>query len=170
MIVKFKKLHENAVIPLFGKPGDAGADLTCVSLSYDEENDIFEYDSGISVEIPSGYFGLIVPRSSIFKTDLFLTNHAGVIDSGYRGSIKAKFKILQDYDEMDMSRVDTESGVVSSVVYDSQGHVDITFKIYPIGSRFAQLIIQKIPEIEYVESSELSETERGEGGYGSTGV
>ena len=139
MKVKIKKLVENAVIPTYAKKGDAGMDLTATSKTYDEQGNVV-YGTGIAVEIPNGYVGLVFPRSSICKTDLLLTNSVGVIDSGYRGEIMAKF-----------------------------AYVHMLNKKYEIGDRIAQLIIMPYPIIEFVESEELSETERGDGGYGSSG-
>jgi dUTP pyrophosphatase len=162
--IKFKKMHEDAVIPTFGNPGDAGADLRSVSVKYDAENDVFEYDSGVSVEIPEGFFGLVVPRSSIYKTDLMLSNHAGVIDSGYRGSIKSKFKIIQAYDSIENINID--SGIVTGTEFDEYRY----YLIYPVKERFLQLLILPIvSNVQYEEVDELSETKRGEGGFGSTG-
>jgi dUTP pyrophosphatase len=146
MKVKFKKLHKDAVMPFYSKPGDAGMDLTAIEVkkSFDSVRDVYTkviVDSGIAVEIPNGHVGLVFPRSSIQSTGLRLTNSVGVIDSQYRGSIKAYFDIL-----------------------------DPTLKYYEIGERFAQLIILPYPQIEFEESDELSETERGSGGFGSSGM
>ena len=99
MKVKFKKLHPDAVIPKYGKPGDAGMDLTAVLSEgiYDsihDSNTKIMVDSGISVEIPEGYVGLVFTRSSIQSTGVRSTNCVGVIDSGYRGSIKAYFDFI----------------------------------------------------------------------------
>lgn len=145
MQVKIKKLHKDAVIPSYSKPGDAGLDLTVVKTykHWDEFSDRFklEVDSGIAVEIPDGYVGLVFPRSSIKNTGLRLTNSVGVIDSKYRGSIKAFFDV-----------------------------VDETLTLYEEGDRFAQLIIIPYPEIEFLEVEELSTTERGDSGFGSSGV
>lgn len=138
--VKFKKLSEKTVIPKYAKPGDAGLDLVATSMV--EEYDIVTYGTGLAVEIPEGHVGLIYPRSSIFKYELELTNSVGVIDSGYRGEITFKFR-------------KTGTG--------------ITNNIYKVGDRIGQLIIMPYPKIEIIESQELSETERGTGGYGSTG-
>jgi dUTP pyrophosphatase len=145
MKVKIKKLHENAVIPKYAKPGDAGLDLIAISSkilvdSLTDEDTKVEIDSGIAVEIPEGYVGLIFPRSSIKGTGVRLTNCVGVIDSGYRGSIKAYFDIID-----------------KSLVY------------YEKGNKFAQLLILPYPQIEFEEVDELSETERGTGSYGSSG-
>lgn len=147
MKVKVKKLHPDAVIPTYAKEGDAGMDLTAISLERDEYSN-FVYGTGLAVEIPKGYVGLVFPRSSISKKHQLLSNSVGVIDSGYRGEIMFKFKNALD------NRV--------------QRFIDV-FKSYSIGDRIGQLIIMPYPQIEFEEVSELSESERGEGGYGSTG-
>lgn len=139
MKVKIKKLVENAIIPNYAKNGDAGMDLTATSKTYDELGNVV-YGTGLAMEIPKGYVGLVFPRSSICKTDLILTNSVGVIDSGYRGEIMAKF-----------------------------AYVSMQNKKYDVGDRIAQIIILPYPTIEFEEVDKLSETERGEGGYGSSG-
>lgn len=141
MEVKVKRLKDNAVIPSYAKPGDAGMDLTATNLHYDEEKG-FVYGTGIAVEIPEGFVGLIFPRSSNRKTNAYLTNHVGVVDSGYRGEIMCTFKNRDASD---------------------------TNAPYKPGERIAQLMILPYPSIEFKEVEELSETERGEGGHGSTG-
>lgn len=90
MKIKFKKLHECAVAPKQSYPGDAGFDLTAISAEM-SPNGQAKYHTGIAVEIPDGYVGLVFPRSSIYKTETMLTNSVGVIDSGYRGEICAIF-------------------------------------------------------------------------------
>jgi len=137
MILKFKKLHEDAIIPSYAKPGDAGLDLTAVTESWNL--DIVTYGIGLAVEIPEGFVGLLTPRSSVYKTGLFLANSVGIIDSGYRGEIMFKFKCF-------------EFGVE-----------------YNIGDRVGQLLLVPIPLIKTLEVNELSSTDRGEGGFGSTG-
>ncbi len=140
MNIKIKKLVKEAVIPKYAQPGDCGMDLTAISKVWDEDNSIVTYDTGIAVEIPEGYVGLIFPRSSICKTSLMLSNCVGVIDSGYRGSIMLKFRYLEEGD------------------------------VYDIGDRVGQLVILPFPQIEFEEVENLSETERGTGSYGSTGI
>lgn len=142
MDVKIKKLDPKAVIPKYAKPGDAGLDLTAISYKYDNQYDNRIYGTGLAIEIPEGYVGLLFPRSSNRKTDAYMTNHVGVIDSGYRGEIMITYK---DRD-FDVAKIP-----------------------YQIGDRVAQLIIMPYPTINLVEVEELSETERGEGGHGSTG-
>ena len=140
MKVRIKKMHEAGVIPAYAKPGDAGLDLVAVSETWNDDNTMVTYGTGLAVEIPEGYVGLLFPRSSISKTNLELSNSVGVIDSGYRGEIMFKFR------------------------YNSEGMV------YDVGDRVGQLIILPYPSIEFEEVQELSSTDRGEGGFGSTGV
>ncbi len=171
MEIKFKKMDERAVAPYKKHLTDAGVDLTAISVEYDEETDCIIYDTGIAVEIPAGYFGLVVPRSSIHKTDLMLTNHAGIIDSDYRGTIKAKFKIMSDYDYPATMYGDFNELLQEGkfCIYVNSEVAISGYSIYKLGDRICQLIIVPIPLIEYIESDTLSDTERGDGGFGSTG-
>lgn len=138
--VKIKKLNPDAAIPKYAKPGDAGMDLVATNHEYKDGNHI--YGTGLAIEIPKGYVGLLFPRSSNRKTSAYMTNHVGVIDSGYRGEIMITYK-NRDYDYHKAP--------------------------YQIGDRVAQLIIMPYPTVNLVEVEELSETERGTGGHGSTG-
>jgi dUTP pyrophosphatase len=140
VLVKVKKLHENSVIPSYSKPGDAGMDLTITEIKENNFRQI-SYGFGIALEIPLGYVGLVFPRSSIKNQDLLLSNCVGVIDSGYRGEIQSTFK-----------------------------KTDQSEKFYKVGERGAQIIILPYPQVFMVESDELSDTERGTGGFGSTGL
>lgn len=142
MIVKFKKLTEEAVKPSYAKKGDAGVDLTSTSMTM-LGNDKIVYGTGIAVEIPEGMVGLIFPRSSVRNYSLFMSNSVGVIDSGYRGEIQVTFNIL---------------------------HTEESVKYYRIGERIAQLVIVPVPLIKFEEVNDLSETSRGIGGFGSTGL
>lgn len=150
MKVRFKKLSENAVVPNKAHSTDAGFDLTATSRVVDDYGNIV-YGTGIAVEIPENHVGLIFPRSSVCKKELFLTNSVGVIDSGYRGEIMVKFK-------MTASSLDPLTACEN-----------LERLIYKVGERIGQLIIIPIPEIEFIETTELSDTDRGTGGYGSTG-
>jgi dUTP pyrophosphatase len=140
MKVKIKKIHPDAVIPSYAKTGDAGMDLVATTIISEEVFQI-TYGLGIALEIPEGFVGLVFPRSSIRKTDLSLTNCVGVIDSGYRGELQATFR--------------KERGVAS--------------RKYEVGDRAVQIMIIPHPTIEFNEVNELSNTERGDGGFGSTG-
>ena len=140
LIVKVKKLSDNAVIPSYSKVGDAGMDLT---ITREIENTTFDvsYGFGISMEIPKNFVGLVFPRSSVRNQDLMLSNCVGVIDSGYRGELQATFKKTQGLDSIK----------------------------YKVGDRGAQIVILPYPQVKMVESDELSDTERGTSGFGSTG-
>lgn len=156
MQVKIKKLHKDAVIPQYAKDGDAGLDLTAVSKEYDEYGNTV-YGVGLAFEIPKGYFGMLAPRSSNAKTDLRLTNSFGVLDSGFRGEVMFKYRNDNYANLKGKLREDLLEG---NLVFDYE---------YKIGDRVGQLIILPYPNIEFLEVDKLTETERGEGGYGSTG-
>ncbi len=149
IILKVKKLHENAVIPSFAKHGDAGLDLTAVEKEIDDHGNAV-YKLGLAFEIPYGYVGLLFPRSSNSKMDLILSNSVGVIDSGYRGEVMVKFKFNRP--------ISNERNIWGDFPL-----------MYEVGDRVAQLVIVELPKIKIVETDELSESERGTGGYGSTG-
>lgn len=143
MYVKLKKLSPNAVIPTYSKDGDAGMDMTATRIISDNLDSI-TYGTDIAIEIPKGFVGLIFPRSSIRKTNLQLSNSVGVVDSGYRGEIQATFNKIQGVTEGVRER-------------------------YLIGDRICQIMIIPHPPVNFIEVEELNNTERGEGGFGSTG-
>ena len=147
MEVKIKKLNKDAVIPSYAHDTDAGLDLVATSYEYKDDIHCHVYGTGLAVEIPEGYVGLVYPRSSNRKTDAYMTNHVGVIDSGYRGEIMVSFK-TRDYKE---------------------GEIQQLFKPYEVGNKVAQLIIMPYPKIKFVEVDKLSDSDRGENGHGSTG-
>ena len=140
VMVKVKKLDSNAVVPSYSKVGDAGMDLT---ITKEIENTSFSvsYGFGIAMEIPKGFVGLVFPRSSVRNQELVLSNCVGVIDSGYRGELQATFKKTNGLDSLK----------------------------YKVGERGAQIIILPYPQVFMTEVPELSDSERGEGGFGSTG-
>lgn len=143
MEVKFKKVHSDATIPSYAHDGDAGLDLTAISFTqeYDRSGKlVLVYHTGIAVEIPEGYVGLLFMRSSVSKYSVSMTNAVGVIDCIYRGEIMVKMKLTTD-------AVPT---------------------IYQPGEKIAQLVIVPYLKAELNEVEELAETERGKGGFGST--
>ena len=141
MLIKVKKLNPLAILPTKAHSTDAGFDLHAVSKNYDDDGNVV-YGCGLAFEIPEGYMGLVFPRSSNAKKSLILSNSVGVIDSGYRGEVTAKFKSISPLHERE----------------------------YQIGERFAQIIFLPIPNVELEITDELSDSERGTGGYGSSGV
>lgn len=142
MIVKFKKLHPDAVIPTRGTDSSAGLDITAIYVIQTPE--YIEYKTGLAFEIPEGYAGLLFPRSSISKKTLTLTNSVGILDSDFRGEISFRFK------------------VTSANATDAN--------LYQIGDRIGQLVIMPYPKVELQEVQKLNTTERGSGGFGSTGA
>ncbi len=158
MKVKIKKLSNKAIMPTKAHATDAGYDLTAISREYDEFGNVV-YHFGLAFEIPKGYAGLIFPRSSICKQDISLTNAVGVIDAGYRGEVTAKFKAVIRLRGDLFPREDVAI----------MNHDNWWANIYGIGERIAQLIILPIPNIELEEVDELGRSDRGTGGYGSTG-
>ena len=144
LIIRFKKVHENAHDPVRGSDWAAGWDLSACWTDWDDVNKCLVYHTGIAVEIPRGYVGMLFPRSSIYKKTLVQTNCVGVIDADYRGEILVKFA-LRYHSEIKSPR------------------------LYGFGDRIVQLLIVPVPDVQWFEAETLSKTARGEGGYGSTG-
>lgn len=141
MEVKIKKLNPEAVIPTYGTDDSACFDFYCLENTTIDSGNTVIIKTGLSFEIPEGYFMSIVPRSSTgLKTPLRQSNSYGVIDSDYRGEIGLLFT---NYDN----------------------------KPYNVnkGDRIAQGFLLPVIRMRVVESNELQESERGEGGFGSTG-
>lgn len=143
MKIRFVKLTPEAKAPVKGSSSAAVYDLYATKVDY-EANDggptRIIVHTGLAVEIPDGYYGDIRARSSVCNTGLILSNGCGVIDSDYRGEIKAVFYPVGD-----------------------------RCASYEKGERCLQMIISPVPNVEYIEVDSLSETQRGKGGYGSTG-
>lgn len=138
LIIKTKKLRENAVMPQRMNVGDAGFDLVATSMRKDYEHGVVVFGTGLAFELSEGYAMFVYPRSSSYKHHALMANCVGVVDSGYRGEVHVMFRDL-----------DCE---------------------YEVGDRIAQAVIMPIPSVEYVEAEELSDSERGANGIGSTGV
>ena len=142
MDIKIKRLNDRATVPTRGSKSAAGADL------YSAENDLVIGDretvmvgTGIAMEIPEGYVGLVFARSGLAcKEGLAPANKVGVIDSDYRGEIKV-------------------------ALYNQSGGT----KTVKTGERIAQIVITPFLAPQFTESDELGTTDRGEGGFGSTG-
>ena len=145
MTLKIKRLTEDAIMPIRAHEGDAGIDLTCTGITQ-EINEcgqlILVYHTGLAVEIPEGYVGLLFQRSSVYKKSISMTNAVGVIDSGYRGEIMAKFRST----------------------------TDVVPAVYKPGERFVQLVIVPYLNIQIEEVAALKESDRGEDGYGSSDI
>lgn len=138
--IKFKKLTSTAKTPTRAHESDAGFDFYADTDMLMRGPCACVYHTGIAVEIPKGYFGAMFPRSSIRDRGFHLCNSVGVIDSGYRGEILFSF-------------------------YRAQG----LLSAYKQGDKIGQLVILPLPQVELVEVSDLSESDRGTKGLGSTG-
>lgn len=174
MEIKIKKLCKEAVIPTYAKDGDMGMDLTAISVEYDQKLDCFIYHTGLAFEIPKGYGMLLFPRSSNRKTDCYMTNHVGILDSGYRGELLICYKNRTSF------RI---NNIINDVIFNINNFMlndniskklfidkfTLNNKPYDVGQRIAQLVIIPYPNITFIETDVLSDSERGEGGHGSTG-
>jgi dUTP pyrophosphatase len=140
--IRVKRLNPDAEIPKAAKKGDVAFDLYSV-IDYEiKPGERYAVPTGIAVEIPIGYEGQVRPRSGLaLKDGITVLNTPGTIDSGYRGEVKT--------------------------IMINQG--DISFQITK-GMRISQLAIRPVPEVTFIEVDKLSGTDRGEGGFGSTGV
>lgn len=139
--LKVKRLVKEAVLPSYAKSGDAGMDLTSTSVK--REHRYIEYGTGLCIELPKGHVGLLFPRSSVTNKDLVLKNSVGILDEGYRGEVKLRFQQLQNnYGE----------------------------SVYSVGERIGQLVVIPIEQFEIEEVTDLEESERGAGGFGSSGA
>lgn len=139
--VKVKKLHERSVLPTYAHEGDGCMDITAVSINIVEEATFgyVEYGTGLAFGIPSGYVMEIYPRSSISNTGLILVNSPCQIDSGFKGEVMVRFKWVKGT------------------------------KRYDIGDRIAQIKVVPYPKIEWIETEDIGNSDRGDGAFGSTG-
>ena len=143
MHLTVKKLADNAIIPKAAYAGDAGIDLSSTEDLVLKPFERRLVPTGLAIGLPEGYAGFVTPRSgSAIKQGLSIVNAPGLIDSGYRGELKV---ILINLDPQN----------------------DIVIKA---GDRIAQLVVVKVEQLQPVETSELDSTERGTGGFGSSGV
>lgn len=168
--VKFKKLIPEAVIPIKAHPTDVGFDLTATKVNITEN--YVEYETGIALQLPPGYFAIIAPRSSNSKKDLLLANSIGVIDNSYIGELKFRYKrIIMPVMQKVMVAPPTGDPIQDAM--NTQEVPSLAYRddyIYKVGERIGQLIILPYPEINLIETDELYETDRGDGGFGSSGA
>jgi len=140
MIINFKKLSPyDAATPSQGTPGSAAYDLVATSAHFDKRTQIITIGFGLALELPEDYCALLMARSSVSKRGLVLANGVGLIDSDYRGELMAKFHAVTD-----------------------------DFYSYQVGDTCAQLLFLPVPKIQLQEVDQLTDTERGSGGFGST--
>ena len=183
--VKFKKLDERAVIPTYAHEGDVGMDITAIDVEYDEKRDMYIYHTGLAFETDLHYGILLFPRSSNRNTDAYLCNHVGIADSAiYRGEIMFCYKnrdslrqlaretqivTFFNYIELDANLKDAAYAAgaeYSRVMKDKEAIMSLA--PYKVGDRIGQMVVIPYPDVVLEEAEKLSETERGDGGFGST--
>jgi dUTP pyrophosphatase len=145
MLLKVKKLHPDAIIPTYATKGSAGFDLASIEEVVILPGDTVLVRTGLSFEIPEGYELEIRPRSgNSLNTKLRLSNSPGTIDSDYRGEIKF---------------------ILDNIMTKFPNPLIITK-----GQRLGQALLKKVEQAEIVEMTDLTETERGANGFGSSGI
>lgn len=139
--VRITKLHPDAILPTKGSVGAAGWDLYAVERMTIPKSATVMIPTGLAIAIPIGWEGQIRCRSSLGKRGMTLPNGVGTIDADYRGELKVLATFLGQGDTMSIEK----------------------------GERIAQLLFAQVPETTFVEVESLDDTERGSGGFGSTG-
>lgn len=168
--VKCWRENKNIPLPTYAHNGDACCDLYAQSIEYDEEKDRYIVHTGLHIALDEDYECELRPRSSLAKTEYYIVNSPGTIDSEYRGEILIVFK----------SRTNVE--IVNALYNLLDEHINISDNYYllhvqsdfpyKVGDRIAQILVRKRTKIEWQEVDkleDLGETDRGQGGYGSTG-
>jgi dUTP pyrophosphatase len=153
MELKFKKLNVDAVLPKKAHEQDAGFDLVAVDDGVINHGFV-EYSTGLSVEIPDGYVGLLFPRSSVTNQDLMLKNSVGVCDAPFRGEVKFRF-----HESPDLNSLITKFAEVKKTIV----------RRYKKGERIGQLVVLELPKFEAAWAEALTIAPRGTGGFGSSG-
>ena len=156
MIVKFKKIHQNAVLPKQGSEHACGWDVVCTEI-IQLDKDYVQCKLGWAAEIPIGYKLVLVPRSSFTKYKWIQQNSPGQGDSDFRGEYSYVFRAIPD---------DIDVGGISDFKW---WKLDYPLFPYGVGERIGQVFIQEVIEMEPEWVDELSETVRNTGGFGSTG-
>lgn len=195
IIVKIKKLHPDAVIPTYAHNGDVCMDVTAISVDYDAEKDMYIYHTGLAFESDFNIGQFLYLRSSNSKTEAYLCNQVGIADSAiYRGEIQFRMKLRDSIDSIahreamkqfifslnmstkldPFSKLENHIKIASDLYSKVEDDVkerakNLEFAPYKVGDRIGQMVFMKYPTVILEEVDELSETDRGEGGFGSTG-
>ena len=140
--VLLTRVDTSVPVPAYAHPGDAGVDLSCTADVVLAPGERAVVGTGVAVALPPGYAGFVHPRSGLAaRVGLSVVNTPGTVDCGYRGEIR-----------------------VCLINHDPRAHV-----VLRRGDRIAQLVVQRVEQVRFVEVSALPESARGVGGYGSTG-
>ena len=180
--VKFKKLDERAVVPTYAHDGDVGMDLTAIEVEYNSDMDCYLYHTGLAFETDKHYGIFLFPRSSNRKTEAYLCNHVGIADSAiYRGEIIFCFKnrtsLRQNAFEGRMiefwNAIEDGKSIEDATKESVHGWMEamknpMLFAPYKVGDRIGQMVVLPYPDVNLEEAEKLSNTDRGDGGFGST--
>lgn len=161
---KVKRLHPDAVIPQYAHSGDSGFDLVAVEDVIVEPGETVKVPTGLAFEIPAGYEIQVRPRSGI-TTKTRLRVQLGTVDSGYRGEVS----VMVDNTSYGSGLFEEGLLTVSAELHPTAETYHLGTYIIRKGDRIAQAVIAPVIHAEIVEADELSDTERGTGGFGSTG-
>lgn len=158
--IKVKTLSENVVLPTQATAFAGGFDIKVTEIN--DNKDYVICSTGLTMEIPEGYKLTIVPRSSLTKYNWYMPNSPAMIDSDYRGEIKIIFRCVPIINITENKR---------KFLHKGKPNINIIYNNFPfvIGDRIAQAYLEQVIPISFVKANELSITERGEGGFGSTG-
>lgn len=143
LVLPIKRLSDDITLPAYAYPGDAGLDIQAAETLILQPFERKLIPTGLAIALPDGYAGFMLPRSGLaYKQGLSMANTPGLIDAHYRGELK-----------------------VCAINLDPHNAITITK-----GERIAQLVVMPVPVVELKEVAELDQTERGAGGFGSSGV
>jgi dUTP pyrophosphatase len=142
LLVRVRRVHDDAVLPSYAHPGDAGADLTTTVDVTIGPGERVLVPTGVAIALPAGHAGFVHPRSGLAaRHGISIVNAPGTIDAGYRGEVQVCLVNLDPTTAISLRR----------------------------GDRIAQLVVQRVEQARFVEVVDLPESARGAGGYGSTG-
>lgn len=164
--IKYKKLNENFVIPFQAHANDGGFDVTCTEIEYESE-DFVICKLGFACELPKGYKLTLVPRSSFTKSKWILQNSPGLGDPSYTGEYQYRFRAIP-------SSIIKNGTWFTRLIEKFRGNKTEKYIIeypefpYKIGDRIGQVYLEEIIPTKWNEVNELSDSERGSGGFGST--
>lgn len=181
--LKVKKLNKKATLPSYAHEGDVGMDIKPIDVHYDEANDAYVYDTGLACETDIFASAYCFPKSRNYKTNYYLTNHVGIVDTKtYRGEIKVIFKnrdsldmrcvaqALVEYDKLPWYKK-INSGILQDLIDKSKASFlenPLLYAPYKVGDATFQLVLQEMVPVEVIEVKKLTDTKRGTGGFGST--
>lgn len=165
VIVKFKRLHKDAKVPTYITEDSAGLDITAISMEYDAKNRCMIYHTGLAVQLPKGYVGLLFPKSGIYKTTLNLRNCVGILDGDYTGEVKAYFKDDIEYGSRFLLKLRIWFNRLLKKLNIPQP-LRSKIRRYEIGDKVIQMIVLPFPKVNFLKVEELDKTERGTKGFG----